>query len=104
MTDDQRQAWRKALAGHAAVQRATRWRRTTPHPRVGMIRRRQDTDRRIMKPMTDAQCPYPDCLAPVQPGRLCPDHATTTELDRAVAEFLRAPPPGGPGQHGADDH
>ncbi len=40
MTDDQRQA----LADHAAAQRATRWRRTALRQRVGMIRRRQDTE------------------------------------------------------------
>ena len=38
MSEDQRQAWRQALADHAATQRPTRWRRTTMRQRAGMIR------------------------------------------------------------------
>jgi hypothetical protein len=38
MTDAQTQAWKQAADAHAATQRRTRWRRTTPRQRAGMIR------------------------------------------------------------------
>lgn len=38
MTEDQRAAWANALADRAAARRRTRYRRTSPPIRAGMIR------------------------------------------------------------------